>query len=253
MSTQINTFVINLPFDKDRRDFMVSELTNLAIPHTIVSATIGKDLSIEEINSLYDKNLSLEENGYSLSNTQIACADSHRRIYEKIVENNLPWALILEDDVKLSPKIKSLLTDDFVKRSQADWIQIDYVPANMNYLKNWIKIAWNQKVPLKTKLFKITLRFPAIILWSIFERTRDILTKTPRATWFQRPLYLASAYIVTNEGAKKLLPLTHPIRYAADSLQNVAPTKVGLKIKGVVPLLSNQLRSRFSSNLTYDS
>lgn len=255
MSSTINVFVINLPKDTARREFMEQQLTALALPFSIVPATIGSALTETERNSLYSDTLSQAENGYSLSNTQIACADSHRRIYKKIVEENLPYALILEDDVKLHPSILKVIKPEFIANAKADWIQIDYVPADIAYVTNWLKQAWQQKVPLPTKIVRTLFRYPIVLLWAFFERIRNWLSPNdaPYAAWFARPLYLASAYIVTNAGAKKLLPLTEPIRFAADSLQNIAPSQVGLRRKAVVPLLTGQQRKMFTSNLTYDS
>ena len=255
MPAPVNIFVINLPYDTARWEFMEKQLTGLQLPFSTIKATIGKNLTDIELSQLYSKELSLSENGYTLSNTQVACADSHRRIYRTIVEQDIPWALVLEDDVKLHPNITKILNADFVNSSHAEWIKIDYVPANATYLKNWLKQAWKQKVTLSTKLKRLLLRFPLVLTWAIFESTRNYFAKAsyPYTTWFGRPLYLASAYIITNKGARKLLPLTEPIRFAADSIQNIAPTKVGLKVVGVVPLLTNQLREQFSSNLTYDN
>lgn len=251
----MKAFIINLPKDTDRRFFMEEQMKGLGLPFEIIPGTVGKDLTPVEREKLTDDNLSRTENGYALSNTQIACADSHRKAYLRIKELGLPWGLVLEDDVLLEKEVLTLLDNNLITASKADWIQIDYVPADLTYLTNWFKNALRQDISLLTKLGRILFRFPLVIIWSIYERARNFLSigRLPRIVHFARPLYLASAYIITSQGIDKILPLTDPIRFAADSLQNVAPSKVGLVLRGVVPLLAKQARQQFSSNMIYDN
>jgi hypothetical protein len=68
----------------------------------------------------------------------------------------------------------------------------------------------------------------------------------PRIFW--RPLYHASAYLLTEEGAKKMLSLTYPIRFSADRLPNQARIRTGLRLRGYVPLMVRQNKS-FESNI----
>ena len=62
---------------------------------------------------------------------------------------------------------------------------------------------------------------------------------------FYRPLYLASAYIITKEGAEKLLKINTPISLTADRLPNYARANM----RAVSPLITEQQREIFDSNI----
>ncbi|MCW3109391.1 MAG: hypothetical protein JWQ09_3897, partial [Segetibacter sp.] len=69
---------------------------------------------------------------------------------------------------------------------------------------------------------------------------------------FFRPLYNAGAYILTLNGAKKLLPFTNPIRMGADTVPNKARFKTSFKLFGYVPLLVKQNDIFRSSTVDWD-
>ncbi|MCB9810528.1 MAG: glycosyltransferase family 25 protein [Candidatus Nomurabacteria bacterium] len=251
----MKAFIINLAKDKERRQFMEEQMRKLNIPYEIITGTVGAGLSIKDRNTLYSPDLAMKENGHELSNSQIGIADSHRKAYERILQEKLPWALILEDDVLLDQRIISVLDDKFVTESGADWIQIDYVPMNNTFITNWIKATIKRTNKSHRFIFYALVKIPWLILWGMYEYTRELLARKgrPRAVNFLRPLYLASAYIVTDKGIKKMQPLYSPLRFAADRLQNQARIKNNLHLKAVVPLLAKQERERFASNQIYDN
>ena len=97
------------------------------------------------------------------------------------------------------------------------------------------------------------MKFLAIAILSTFEGLREWLYKRiythGKPGKFLRPLYLAGCYLVTREGAQKLLKTQgNKIRYTADRLPNVARVKEGLIFFGFVPLLVIQQRDKFQSN-----
>lgn len=251
----MSVFIINLERDLARKEFMAKQLTALGIDHEFITATDGKLLKNEEIENVYDKVTALEIHGHELSKTQIACALSHRRIYEKIKAAKLPWALILEDDVVLDKKVTSILNDTFVSNSRADWLQIDYLPFNVSFIQQWLRASVVRIKRQPLFLVYAVAKAPFLLLWGIFEYGREILARTssPRAAHFPRPLYLASAYIITAAGVEKILPLCTPIRFAADQVQNRARIQTDFTFKAIVPLLASQDRARFNSNVLYDN
>lgn len=81
---QNNTFCINLKSNTKRWNNMKKRLNNINLKVTRWNAT-----TINNISDKFDKNL---------SDLQKACAQSHLNIWKYIVEKNLEYALILEDD-----------------------------------------------------------------------------------------------------------------------------------------------------------
>ena len=251
----MKAFVINLPKDTARLAFMEEQLKRLAIPYEVVSATVGATMSAEYKEKVYDEKRALQENRHPLSNTQIACTDSHRRVYEKIIEHNLPYALVLEDDVRLDPRITTVFNPAFMARCSAEWLQLDYLPFDSVFLSHWARASLTEIRRRPLFLLYVLLKIPWLFSWGSFEFLRELLTKkttSPQARFFARPLYLTGAYIITRSGAEKCLPLCTPIRFAADRVQNQARRSAGLRLRGVVPLLAEQNRETFASNIIYD-
>jgi glycosyl transferase family 25 len=101
----IQTFIISLPKDKKRREYLGSQLQKLDIPFSIANAVHGASLSAEELEASYDREKAVRLFNRELSKGEIGCALSHVSIYKKMVAENIPYALILEDDA-------SILDDD---------------------------------------------------------------------------------------------------------------------------------------------
>lgn len=139
----IKIFVINLDYSTSRHNNINKQFIHINLPYERFRAVNGYELSIanqkgEKFTGLDLKNnpslLSLDNNYtifcpseninyYALNRTltagEFGCYCSHREIWLKMVEENIPYALILEDDAilgenfykKFSTIIKSLPSD----------------------------------------------------------------------------------------------------------------------------------------------
>jgi glycosyl transferase family 25 len=99
--TNIPTFIISLPKDKARRENLERQLQKLAMPFSVVEAVYGVSLSAEELAASYDRKKAVSLFNRELSKGEIGCALSHISIYRKMVEEDIPCALILEDDARI--------------------------------------------------------------------------------------------------------------------------------------------------------
>ena len=133
MSLNLPIYIVSLPFS-ERRNTVKKELNGEEVE--FIDAIIGKDLPEKKIceinsnawvNSRYNRKLGLGE---------IGCALSHRKIYEKMVNENIEWAIIFEDDIYLKHdffseinKIKSKFSynDLFVLGVQEGLKSQDYI------------------------------------------------------------------------------------------------------------------------------
>ena len=94
-------FVLNLAHNPDRKQYMQNILQDIPITYEFFPAVYGKE--IKNIGEVYDENKSLRILKRKLNIGEIGCALSHRLIYKKMIDENIPQALILEDDVSLLP------------------------------------------------------------------------------------------------------------------------------------------------------
>jgi glycosyl transferase family 25 len=104
----VNIFVITLPDEYERQEFMEKQIKATGLPFEFVYGINGKRLGSENINACYDaercRNYYFKRTGIkrNLTPGEIGCSLSHRSIYNKIVKENIQRAIVLEDDVIIS-------------------------------------------------------------------------------------------------------------------------------------------------------
>ena len=106
----INIFYINLDNRVDRQDNIIQQMSNLNLVAQRVSASVGKDLSVEEKSFIdYDKFLCLMKR--TITDGEIGCALSHHRIWNYVLENDIDYALVMEDDVIFDKRLVEVISD----------------------------------------------------------------------------------------------------------------------------------------------
>lgn len=99
--------MISLPRREDRRKHVQSQFKNIpTLSYEFFDAIDGKQLTIEAIRQLCNKSINLK-----LSRAEIGCAASHISVYKKIVQENLPFALIMEDDFVITENFNRIIAE----------------------------------------------------------------------------------------------------------------------------------------------
>lgn len=237
----IPIFIINLPRDPERKEFMGTQMDKLALSHEFVTGFTGHD---ENVMKSCDDEMSSKYNNSVLTKGEKGCAYSHRYIYEKMVIENIRCALIMEDDAILPNDFKEILEKEVNRKNKNwDWLSFEY-PTGVPFIKKWIKVSINQIKARPILAPYIFLKFFYIFFLFLYEYIRDLITSKfeflsgPKI--FLRPLYHASNYLITKEGAKKLIALSDPIIFSADRLPNQARIKNGFVLRGYTPLIAKQ-------------
>lgn len=204
----MKTYVINLASQIKKKEHIISECKKLNLDFEIYNAINGAELSEEFIN----KNVLDYPNCY-LTKGEIGCALSHINIYKEIVRNNLPYALILEDDAVLNPLLADFIKDfENYNKKQGIFLLIEY----FQYIKNKETVIG---------------RFP------VYPAENAITT---------------TGYIITLVAAKKMIKFLFPIRYEADMFK-VFGQCTGIKIYASVPhLVSSNDKDKSNSILEED-
>jgi len=89
-------FVINLPHRADKRAEILAQGEKYRLPLEIFEAVNGSAFTDDKL-----KNLVHDYPACAMTKGVIGCALSHLGIYKKIIDENIPIALILEDDAIL--------------------------------------------------------------------------------------------------------------------------------------------------------
>ncbi|MCO6552041.1 MAG: glycosyltransferase family 25 protein [Gilliamella sp.] len=185
-------FIINLEKESKKREKIKNECEKLKLNFELYNAVDGNSLSDSFIhNTVYDY-----PNNF-LTKAEIGCALSHINIYKKIIQDNLPYALILEDDAVLDNKLPDFLNSFKTKNTKKG---IFLLTADFHYLVN--------------KKFNLDN-------FELFEVTKAVR---------------ANGYIITNEAAKKLIKFLFPIRYEADMFK-IIKACTGVKLYATLPCL----------------
>lgn len=243
-------FVINLKRSNRRREFMIKQLNSLGLIFELFEATDGNNLTEEDLSILCNTEKARQKIGRHLTSGEIGFTDSHLRIYEKMIAENIPRALILEDDIKLDPKIIQVLEDSFLATRKFDWLHIDYVSVGTETLRGGLKGARKDFIKNPLTIIYSLLKLLYLSITTIYEVLREKWYQhKPTIAYFARPLYLTGAYIITVEGAKKIIDLNRPIVHLADMVQNKARITSRLKLLAIVPKLAEQDQINFMSEI----
>lgn len=191
-------FVISLK-DSQRREFIRERLTSLGFQFQFFDAIYGKDLN-EDVLAKVDFDFYPQRFGArkALTKGELGCALSHIEVYKKMVAENIPEAIIFEDDAIVSLYFRSILSAALKKLpKRAEILFLDHG---------------------KAKVFPIMRALP--------ERYRLARYLSP-SKQSKRVVICATAYYLKLAGAKKLLAQAYPLRMPADFLTG------GLQLTGI--------------------
>jgi glycosyl transferase, family 25 len=111
-------FVINLERSHDRRAHVTAQLEALGLACEVFPATDGAQLSAEEL-ARYDESFVIEQIARPMSGSEVGCYLSHTRLWQTIIDQSIPWAVVLEDDVTIHAELKSVLSA--ISRIPVEW------------------------------------------------------------------------------------------------------------------------------------
>lgn len=100
----MKTFLINLDKDVNRMQAADTQLRSLNVAYERFPAVYGKNLPKNERDSTVNKFRWWCAIGRPVGLGEIGCALSHYRLYRQMINENIPYACILEDDVILKPE-----------------------------------------------------------------------------------------------------------------------------------------------------
>jgi glycosyl transferase, family 25 len=220
MAQAIPAYVINLDRRPDRRDFMARQLDAIGVGWERLAAldaqTVGDARLAEEV--------ALSNHLIPMGRGSQCNACNHFTIMRRLVAERAPAALVLEDDIELSPEVA-----DFVR--SADWL-----PEGIGIVR---LEKWSRRASSK-------LLGPPIGRSPVAGRTICRLHSRIGGS---------GAYVITRRAAARLLEgkgiLRHPIDHLLFNL-NISPLarEVGLAL--VVPALARQAWTGFASDIAGD-
>lgn len=224
--------VLTVPRFKERQEKVKQRLSGISFE--FFYGVDKNDLTEEYIrdNYHYDKKNSLAVRQYypPLNTGEIACALSHRSIYQAMIDNNWQHVLVFEDDVVPDEKNLSLLPAA-LSELPADWDLL-----YLGYLKNE-KISFGAH--LKNTWYKMLAtvglsNLPVSML-------KNQLPKNFSQNLFKAGFHdCTHAYAVSLDAAKKLVKEQTPVIQRADNLLSLLVLKGELNAYASKSFLFNQ-------------
>lgn len=131
-------FVINLEKDIVRRNNMQQLLSKHNINFEFIDAVYGKNIPKDELYKYYDENKAKREAiGRGLTISEIGCAMSHLKAYQTIISQDLPYALILEDDILIVPEFKDTLDGIESVLKQSNFLDVILLGGDNFWYTKW--------------------------------------------------------------------------------------------------------------------
>ena len=113
LNTVPKVYVINMDRDKNRLAFINKQFRKYNYTPERISAIATKDGEYKK----YEKNFKQNIGGNDPN--AISCALSHLKVYKKIMSDNVPFGLVIEDDITVTGYITKL--PDIIKSLPKDW------------------------------------------------------------------------------------------------------------------------------------
>jgi glycosyl transferase family 25 len=144
--------LINLERSTDRLAACASQLDSYGLPFDRIEAVNGDTLDVSKINELYN----FGDSSYHkhMTRGELGCYLSHARAWQAIVDEQLDYAVILEDDILLQDHIQQGLEAITYIQQPWDVIKLAEAPAKRNAVHqipagDFSLITYN-KVPSRT-------------------------------------------------------------------------------------------------------
>lgn len=228
-------YVINLERASDRRAHMNKIFKDVDFEYLVATDKSGihYDQALKE-GLIAERNMKeLSRHPKKLSEAEIACAISHRRIFEDMLEKGYQRILIFEDDITRMPEPRNL--EQALAELPEKWDVFLLGHENVKML--------NFKRKIDQIIYKI---FRAFNLYNWRRRSLHYINHRytiPYSTHLLKmgEFYGVHAYALSVSGAKKLLAHQQPINHTADGLVNYINLQEGkLDMYGIQPALFNQ-------------
>jgi glycosyl transferase family 25 len=197
----MKTFVISLPDSQIRREFISNQLDSLGIEFEFFDAVRGSEL-IGDARWYDDAKAKILEDR-SLRAGEVGCALSHAAVYAAIVRQSLSWALILEDDARVSPDLPRML--ELLEKYFLEQGDLVFLERCDHYKKS-----------------------SAIPLFDNYKLVEPVLVRYGSCCQ-------TAGYIVTNKAAHAIKERNIPVKFPADNWADY----IGLvRYRGIVPTMS---------------
>lgn len=134
----LKIYIINLKKSIERKEHMESQLLKLGLINSseFIEAVDGSLLSENIYSELIDEKLSQFIIQRSLTRGEVGCYLSHFKIYKKMMEENLKYSIVFEDDVYINDKLLEFIKVINFINPEIDYINFANFPESSIFFKS---------------------------------------------------------------------------------------------------------------------
>lgn len=192
----MKTYVVNMLKDKEKRATIEKQLAqHPELDYQIWKAVEGKRLTEQEQKEMIFPDFK-QRYGRGGNLPAAGCSLSHDGIYRDMIDNDIPYALILEDDAVLA---FNLYVDEYVE--------------------------------LLDRNEPTAIMLTSDFWYHINDKIKDVDSK--HAIYKVKEAYMTSGYLINKAAAKIIFDHNYPVQYLADSWEQFA--EFGIELYGIVP------------------
>ena len=213
----MHTFVINLDKDTERMDALHDHLVKCGLgdDYERVSASTGHEPDLPEWME------------YSCPSNVNGCFASHRKCWKEIVDRNLDWALILEDDVRFTDDAPVVLKN-----------ALDSLPSDFDILYLGCFGECGSDPGIHVAILHSIIGFRKLKNSQLPEGSKNLaIPKAPGGL---------HAYIITRSCAQRLLNIGHIMGFC--HVDSFVGNVNDLTVYACDPVIAHQDRHEFRSN-----
>lgn len=215
-------FLINLEHRVDRLDFVKKQLEQHNLLFERIDAVNGINLSFDDQNVIDVEKFTLLQKKKPVKG-ELGCAMSHRKVWKKMIDEKIDYALILEDDVKFDKNLKSFLEEkelyrdfDFINLSSKAPYMVKVEELNVLKKKKITKKADSTSLDDK-KLWKS-------LEWNQNWKIQNILEIKKNIFLCEATICpaLTSGYIISKKAAQSFLDTSQGMYFPIDYIWRYA-------------------------------
>lgn len=182
----LGAYIINLDRASKRLNYIMPQVKALGVPVTRIAAIEGAKISDQEFETIVDIKAYTQFMGSRPRKGTIGCSLSHIKTWETFLKSNHDYALIFEDDVSFDPNLLKETLDAILKdAAQNPKLKIDIISFELLH----------RGMPLKIHTISNTNQSLCVYLNGVTD---------------------AGCYLISREGAAKLLAKARPIKIPVD-------------------------------------
>lgn len=166
--------VINMNGSNDRLESITRQLNAMSVDFERIEAVDGRLLPEEQIRQMQSPINDFKSKArYTrlLNAGEIGCFLSHKKCWKRLLDSEEKWALIMEDDIRISSKAKSYLQSD-------DWIPADVKICQLsmiNYERAKESIIAPEILKIDQTLSLVQPKFPTPVGTQAYIVSRDVV------------------------------------------------------------------------------